>query len=223
MKVLAVDCATSILSVAVSWEGGLVECSLDAGLKHAEALMPLVERCLADARMEARELELIACVEGPGSFTGLRIGMASCKGIAFGVGAPMVLVPSLDCMAWGKGFFPGPVIPVIDARRSSWYSACYEGGVRVSPYLDVGIEGIKELAGGRRALLCGPDALYLKQALGEGWMLDPDYRAGRARALAALGIERFAREGPCAEDAEPLYIRPSDAEEKSGGGSHAEG
>ncbi len=221
MKVLAVDCATSILSVAVSWDGGLAECSIDAGLKHAEALMPLVERCLSDAGIEARDLDLIACIEGPGSFTGLRIGMASCKGMSFGLGIPMVLVPSLDCMAWGRGYFDGPVIPVIDAKRSSWYAARYEGGARTSPYLDVGVEGIRELAGGRKALLCGPDALYLKKALGDGWVLDPDCRAGRARALASLGVERYEREGSCAEDAQPLYIRPSDAEEKSAGGIDA--
>ena len=82
MRILALDTSTDILSVALKTDEGWADTSLDLGLKHAERLMDLVDFCLSRAGMRVEDVDLFACAAGPGSFTGLRIGMATVKGLA---------------------------------------------------------------------------------------------------------------------------------------------
>jgi tRNA threonylcarbamoyladenosine biosynthesis protein TsaB len=117
MNVLAIDTATEILSVALKTEGGEYETIHRAGLSHSEALVPSIQALCSLAGFSLRDLDLVVCMKGPGSFTGLRIGMATAKGIAFGLKIPLVSVPTLDFMAFGQESFSGLVLPIIDARR----------------------------------------------------------------------------------------------------------
>jgi len=159
MRVIAIDSATDILSVALKAEEGWSEASLDMGLRHAERLLGLVDSCLAQAGIRRSDLELVACAQGPGSFTGLRIGMAASKGIADALGIPWISVPTLDALAWGYDFFDGAVAPVIDGKKGRVYSALYLSGRRATDWLDLPLADLARLLDTYpRALVTGPDA-----------------------------------------------------------------
>jgi tRNA threonylcarbamoyladenosine biosynthesis protein TsaB len=216
MTVLAIDTSTDILSVAVQTDTGGADSSLDLGLRHAESLMGLVDACLAGAGLPRGELGLVACASGPGSFTGLRIGMAAAKGIADGLGIPWIGVPTLDALAWGYDFFPGAVAPIVDGKKGRVYSAIYFQGERRGEWLDLPLAKLAELLDTYpRALVTGPDAELFESFAAErpGFAVDARARTPAARAVAVLGRLSFLEGGPGRMDEGPLYLRPSEAEE----------
>ena len=216
MKVLAVDASTRNLSVCLSADEGRVEATLDIGLTHAERVMDLVDFCLGRARLRPADLDLLACAEGPGSFTGLRIGMSTIKGMAFALGKPWVAVPTLDCLAWGLDYLPGAVVPVIDGKKGRLYSAVYSRGRRQGGWLDLPLAALAALLDTYSNItVTGPDAVMLEGLASErsGLRVDPRAGTGAARGMAALALEVFAERGGFPDDAGPLYLRPSEAEE----------
>ena len=216
MKVLAIDASTRMLSVCVSTDSGRTESLLDVGLTHAESVIDLVDFCVTRAGIAKSELGLVACAEGPGSFTGLRIGMATAKGIAKALGIPWVAVPTLDCLAWGLEDFPGAVIPVIDARKGRYWAAIYLRGSRASDWLDIGPEALAALMDKHtEVFVTGPDAGQFEElATGRsGIRIDPRAGSGAARGMAALARSIFEIKGGFPDSAGPLYLRSSEAEE----------
>lgn len=216
MKVLAIDSSATSLSVALKTDAGWVEASLELELRHAERVMDLVEFCVSRAGLKKSELGLVACALGPGSFTGLRIGMAASKGIAAGLGIPWIAVPTLDALAWGYDCFPGAVAPILDGKKGRVYSAIYRRGRRVSDWLDVPLAKLAELLDTYpEALATGPDAELFEEYAAERSGFRVDERAGlpAGRAIALLGLAAFLRDGPGKTDEGPLYLRPSEAEE----------
>ncbi len=228
MTILALDTATEILSVALKVDERQVEATLDVGLRHSELLMPTLDRLVELAGAE-RRFDLVVCMKGPGSFTGLRIGMATAKGLSAGSSCPLVAVPTLEAEASGLEGFDGIVVPVIDARAGRLYAALFEAGRRLSEDLDVAPrELLERLAGRARALLTGPGARLalrgmeetlkvgedeaLRRELSSRVLVHPGYRDGRSPALLRLGLARLGASGPEEDDAGPLYLRPSEAE-----------
>jgi tRNA threonylcarbamoyladenosine biosynthesis protein TsaB len=216
MNCLAIDTATDILSVALMTDRGWADASLDLGLRHAESLLGLVDSVLAQAGIARSELGLVACAKGPGSFTGLRIGMAASKGIAAALGLPWVSVPTLDALAWGHDCFDGAVAPIIDGKKGRVYSAIYLRGERQGDWLDTPLAKLAALLDTYpNALATGPDAELFRPFAAErsGFRVDERARNPAARAIAVLGREIFLRDGPGAPDEGPLYLRPVEAEE----------
>ncbi len=216
MNVLAFDTSSSTLSVALVGAAGSVSFSISMGTKHTERLMDAIDICVSRSGMAKTDIDLVACALGPGSFTGLRIGMATAKGLALALGLPWVAVPTLDCHAFGLDSFPGAVVPVIDGKKGRVYAAVYERGRRVGDWLDISAgDLVGKVDAYADLLFCGPDA-----GLFEGTCLErPGFRiygrgeAGSGEAMAALAIRIFAKEGPARDDAAPLYLRPPEAEE----------
>lgn len=137
MNVLALDTATEILSLSAARGDAWAALSVQRGLQHSPVLLPAAGRLLGDLEMTVQDLELIVCSIGPGSFTGIRIGLATALGIGHGLGIPVVGVSTLDAMAYSWAAHGGDVFPVIDARRGNIYTARYRGGSRRSEYRDV--------------------------------------------------------------------------------------
>src|SRR5437867_10893622 len=126
MRVLAVE--TSTLAGGVALLDGdvlLGQYMLDVRVTHSERLMGAVDRLLGDARWTVRDLHGLAVAVGPGSFTGLRIGLSTVKGLALALGIPVAAVPPLDAMAAALPFAAWPVCPVIDARKGEVYASLY--------------------------------------------------------------------------------------------------
>ncbi|PKL07247.1 MAG: tRNA (adenosine(37)-N6)-threonylcarbamoyltransferase complex dimerization subunit type 1 TsaB [Spirochaetae bacterium HGW-Spirochaetae-9] len=210
MNVLAFDTATDLLAVAVKNSEGSFFVHTASGFRHSETLLHAIERCLAEASLTLREIGLIACTSGPGSFTGLRIGMATAKGLSLALGIPWVGVPTLDCIAQGQMKAARTIVPVLDARKNRLYSALYKDGRRVSDFLDISLTELLALVDGDAEVdFIGPDADLLADYALErpGFYVLADDPAARLKGLALLGEMRYEKEGPAAEDEGPLYMR----------------
>ena len=238
MIILALDTATSLLSVALSVdrdsrdpaETWYVE--IDAGQRHSELIMDIIDGLLKTAGIVPADLDAIASMKGPGSFTGLRIGFSAAQGMALALSVPSLSIPTLDCMAVPHQHWLGIVVPAIDARKHCFYSALYRGGCntvaeRLTDYMDTDSAAIAQslnaVTQDEPVLLTGPDAEMLAAALSEAPLfnntvlrLDPIRRRGYAKELATLARAKLAASSAADIAAELssglLYIRRSDAE-----------
>lgn len=220
MRILAIESAGKVASLALA-EGGRIHAEhfLQTKNQHSVVLLPMVDQILAQADWPAKSLDLIAVSAGPGSFTGLRIGMATAKGLAYGLDLPLVGVPTLDAMAAPYAFLGGPVIPLINARRQEAYGAVFYKGERISDYFAQGAkETAKWLAGKDLAppFFLGDGALALEADLRDvfpqGQIAPADLVDNRAGQLALLAEKIFNKEGahPLFSLA-PFYVRDSQA------------
>jgi tRNA threonylcarbamoyladenosine biosynthesis protein TsaB len=219
MRIIALDTATEILSLALSTERGRWYCEIDAGLRHSELLMDTMDMLIKTSGLRREDLELAACMKGPGSFTGLRIGFAAVKALALALGIPMVSIPTLDCMALPFSAWPGVVLPVIDAKKGRYFTALYRGNERISDYMDADPPSILSILPGDAPLwLTGPGADLIRPRISAvicetRIFVDPFRRKGNAREL----LELTEKHGILEMDGEeflsgPLYLRKSDAE-----------
>ncbi len=224
MSILAIDTSTQVSSVAVVSDGKLAaELTMQAKLTHSETLLPHIEEVLGMANQKKEELEGIAVSLGPGSFTGLRIGLATAKAMAYALQLPIVGVPTLRALAWHFPVEGFQLLPMIDAQKGNVYVERYmwEHGkllkkteVQVLPVEEV-IRRTEELPG--TVVLMGDvisKRIEGKQTLPMHVMLAPLHlRMPRAANVALCGLE-LLKEGKTGNvmDMEPVYIRRSEAE-----------
>jgi tRNA threonylcarbamoyladenosine biosynthesis protein TsaB len=217
MNTLGIDTATGFLGVIAAKNGQTAMVSTSAGLTHGESLFPWLERIMEVAGMNPRDLELVVCALGPGSFTGLRIGLAAAKALALSAGCPLAGVPSLDVFGVRNAFFSGTVVPVIDARKGRFYAACYREGRRTGEYLDIPPAGLRSLLDNeKKVLLTGPDAakIYTPQSSVPRAHITLFPSAQELPSLLDVGIQSFREKGPLPDGTGPVYVRPSEAEAK---------
>ena len=159
MKILALETSAKAVSAAVSENGRILAAGYqDTGLTHSRTLMPIVEHILKNTDMKLADMDAIAVAVGPGSFTGIRIGVAAAKGLAFSVDKPAVGVSTLAAMARNVAFADGLVVCAMDARRNQVYNANFaaESGVltRLTPDRAISLadlaEEVRNDPGGRR-------------------------------------------------------------------------
>ena len=132
MKILAIDTTSEVCGVAIlEYENLIVENSLNNGLTHSENLMPLVKEALDKAEMTLKEIDLIACCTGPGSFTGIRIGVASVKAIAEVNSLPVADVTSLESLAKNIKENCNVKVALIDARNNQCYCGIFDNDVNL--------------------------------------------------------------------------------------------
>jgi tRNA threonylcarbamoyladenosine biosynthesis protein TsaB len=214
MTALALETSTEILSLCCQKDSGFFELTRNVDLRHAEQIIPLIDWLLGQIQASPGEFDFVAAPGGPGSFTGLRIGMATAKGLAAGAGCPVISVPTLDIY----GQFPSEdtvALALIDAKKKRFYAAFYRAGTRLSDYMDAAPEEILTRAAEYpRVLLTGPHAALFWGTLAESrragtpegrFLLDPGARTGKAGTLLRLGGEAFRRGH--IKEAGLLYIR----------------
>ena len=167
----------------------------------------------------ADDLDLVVCGIGPGSFTGTRIGIATALGMtARGTtagGRGLIGVSGLDAAGHRLRYFPGVVVPLIDARKGRLFAALYRGGRRLTGFLDESPDRIRErLRAYPAVLMTGPAAPALRPSWGDedGTDLDPNAGQADAAALLDLGVQRFSRQAVRRVIPRPAYLRPSEAE-----------
>ena len=238
MNILAIDTATSLLSVAVSSPQGIRQFDADVGLRHSELLLEVIDYLVRSSGLDAKDLELVACMQGPGSFTGIRIGFAAAKGLALACGIPLIAAPTLDCIVSPAGIWPGIVIPAIDAKQKRFFTAIYRQNERLTDYMDADAGEIARAvlacaacpdAAGEAStvppvLVTGPDSALLEPLLAEflgknRLVLDPASRKGKSYELLEFSQEKYImnKKGDLSfEEPAPVYLRKSDAEVKFG-------
>lgn len=127
MNILAVDTSAVTASAAVMRDGVIVgTVSFTNGLTHSQTIMPMVDYCLKGASMTAGDINLFAVSNGPGSFTGLRIGVGTIKGLAYACGKPCAGVSTLKALAYNIAPTDAAIVPIMDARRNQVYCAAYK-------------------------------------------------------------------------------------------------
>ena len=224
MKILALETSAKSVSAAVAKDGVILASAYqNNGLTHSRTLMPLVDSMLCNASLTLDDIDLIAVAHGPGSFTGLRIGVSAAKGLAWAKGLPCCGVSTLEAMARGVSDFDGLIVCAMDARRQQVYHALFRGenGALTRLCDDCAI-GLEELADHLRGLpqpklVVGDGAQlcydYLTAAGIPCRLASPDHRFQNA-AGAALAAEDMARAGQTctAQDLQPVYLRLSQAE-----------
>ena len=126
MRILAIDTSGPVASAAV-WEDGVVraEMVLNVGLTHSQTIMPAVDAVLRACDWTCADMDVFAAVAGPGSFTGVRIGVCAVKGMAHALAKPCVQVHALEALAMQARGFAGAICPILDARRDQVYSAAF--------------------------------------------------------------------------------------------------
>jgi tRNA threonylcarbamoyladenosine biosynthesis protein TsaB len=211
------DTTTEILSLCAASGDSWAALTVSRGLQHSPALLPLAERLLQDIGCAVTDLDLVVCSTGPGSFTGIRIGLATALGIGHGRGIPVVGMCGLDAMARPWASHAGDVFPVIDARRGNIYTARYREGARQGEYQDVAPAELAAILDGAPApLLVGADAHAIQSLLGDAGASAAVADSVDPRSLLLMGVESFQARGADPASLRPLYLRKSEAERVSG-------
>ena len=221
MLILSFESSAKAASAALVHDGRLLsqymQCS---ALTHSRTLLPMAEDMLKNAGLTVHDVDLLAVAHGPGSFTGIRIGVSAVKGLAWAADKPCTGVSTLEAMAWHGASSGGLICPVMDARRSQVYNALFEidDDARPKRLTEDRAISLSELAQELRA--DGREPLLV----GDGAKLTYDYltQAGLACRMApanlvyqsawGVGMAALDKKPGSADDLLPVYLRLSQAE-----------
>ncbi|MCX8131350.1 MAG: tRNA (adenosine(37)-N6)-threonylcarbamoyltransferase complex dimerization subunit type 1 TsaB [Clostridia bacterium] len=225
MKILAVDTSSSVAAVAVMDNEKLLgEYSINHKKTHSQKLMPMIKELMSSLELLPENIDIYAASSGPGSFTGLRIGVTAVKAVAYAVQKPVISVPTLDAIAYNIPVCESLVCPIMDARNSQVYTALYRRGdgghERISDYVGVHISELIEMVRDKhRKVIFAGDAVeihgeHLKSELKDFCEMAPAnlllQKASSVAYVALLKARRGEMES-CFEMV-PYYLRKSQAE-----------
>lgn len=222
MKILALESSAKAASCAVLANGELLASAWQAaGLTHSRTLLPMVEGMLKNSELTMEAMDAVAVAAGPGSFTGLRIGIAAVKGLAWAAEKPCIPVSTLEAMAWPLAHLEGSIVCAMDARRQQIYNAVFlaDGGALERLREDRALsleEAAADLAGldgpmtivGDGAQMC----FDFFTARGIDCRLAPVHLRLQSAAGVALAAWRRRTETVSAQELTPVYLRLSQAE-----------
>lgn len=225
MKILAIDSSSMVASVAVAEDDILMaEYTINHKKTHSQTLLPMIDEISRMIELDIESIDAIAIAGGPGSFTGLRIGSATAKGLGLALQKPLINVPTVDAMAYNLYGIEGIVCPIMDARRQQVYTGIYsfdDGKFQILleqqplAVLEL-IEKINSI--GRKVVFTGdgipPYSDYITQNIKVPYEFAPVHlNRQRAGAVAALAFA-YAKENKYEQAAEhrPEYLRLSQAE-----------
>lgn len=225
MKTLAVDTSSNVATVAVMDEDRLIcEYILNHKTTHSQKLMPMIKEVLESCELTVNDIHFFSVALGPGSFTGLRIGVATVKTMAHAMNKPVVGVSTLDALAFGITYFEGIICPILDAKRDQVYTALYNwknGSMeRISEYMALSIDKLIELLKlkNENVIFLGDGTFAFRDiligALGDFAHFSPVHSLmQRASLVAELALKRF-KEGQRDDcmTLVPFYLRKSQAE-----------
>lgn len=222
VNILALETSGEVLHLALKTDRDFISHTQTIGRQFSEELVPRLISLCGEAGLALADLSLIVCANGPGSFTGLRIGMAAAKGVALAAGIPLVSLDTMDILAYPLSHSRLPVLCAVDAKKQRYYCALFKNGKRESNDMDASIPSIADLIGGYDELLVtGPDAQELAALLRDEitkrggktiFYIDTLKYRNYGESMIFLGKKLLKEEGPDDIGSGPTYIRKSDAE-----------
>jgi tRNA threonylcarbamoyladenosine biosynthesis protein TsaB len=218
MILLAVDTSTTSCSVALfNNDRLLAEAIYAAGKTHSRHLMAMIQGMLEGCRCEPGDIGGIAVTRGPGTFTGLRIGISTVKGLAEATRAPVVGISSLAALAFPFALHDGPVVAMIDARRGEIYYNGYQGAAEPAAGASVGAPETAAATLPENSILVGSGALIYRDVFKTRCprirFADATQHVIRAASVGRLAMQRFKQHDiDPIEDLIPEYVRKSDAQ-----------
>lgn len=229
MKILAIESSSLVASAAIVDDDILVaEYTVNHKVTHSQTLLPMIDEILKMTQTDKHSLDAIAVSGGPGSYTGLRIGSATAKGLGMALDIPLIHVPTIDAMAYNAYGYAGLICPIMDARRSQVYTGIYEfSDGSFNTLLENSAITFDELMhkidevnkSGKKVMFMGDGIPVFKDRIdghfqGKGYEFAPaSLNRQRAASVAVLG-EIYYREGKTEPASEhlPDYLRLSQAE-----------
>lgn len=223
MMILAFETSAKTASVAIVRDGMLLgEYYQNSGQTHSRTVMKMAQDLMANCDLGVQDMDAVACAAGPGSFTGIRIGMAAAKGLAWGREIPLIGISTLEAMAKNVAVSDGVYCAAMDARREQVYTALFESKSGVfSRLTEDGAISIEELGKMLEKIendkfIVGDGAALCYNTLGDnrGLILLPEHlRMQRAASVAILAYEQLMRgDVRHAQEVVPNYLRLSQAE-----------
>ena len=224
MKILAMDTSSDVASVAVTEDGRLLgEYTMNNKKKtHSQKLMVMIDALLKDIEVDISEIDLFAVSHGPGSFTGLRIGVATAKGLAHACQKPIIGISTLEALAYNLPFCEHIIVPVMDAGKNRVYAASYiwdEGFRTLGEPEAMTIEECVESCGDLlETVFVGDGAAvhmdYIKEKLGDKAFFAPaNSFEQRASSVACAAYEKYKNgEISSYTEVNPVYLKKSQAE-----------
>ena len=224
MRILGIESSSLVASVAIVEDGvTMAEYSANFKKTHSQTLLPMIDSMVSLLGVELSTIDAIAISGGPGSFTGLRIGSATAKGLGLALNKPLIHIPTLDGTAYNMFGVSGLICPIMDARRNQVYTGIYRFEkefqvVMEQDAMDMGelIDKLNEM--GERVIFLGDGVPVHEKLIAERMTVPYDLAPAhvnrqRAAAIATLGAQYFA-EGKIQDPAEhgPDYLRKSQAE-----------
>ena len=224
MRILAFETSAKAASAAILEDGKLLcETYQNGGMTHSETLLAMAQQQLQSCHLTVEDIDAVAVAKGPGSFTGVRIGVAAAKGFAWGREIPLYGVSTLEAMAYAQSIFEGLICPCMDARRNETYTALFRShrgeitrlredrAIRVA---ELG-EDLKNFS--EPILFVGDGAELCMKALGgdsETYYLSPEHRRHQRASGVALAAQKAMEAGDPGDGAalQPNYLRLSQAE-----------
>ena len=223
MKILALESSAKAASCAVLADGEVLATAWQAtGLTHSRTLLPMVEDMLKNSELSVQDMDAVAVAAGPGSFTGLRIGIAAVKGLAWAAEKPCIPVSTLEAMAWPLAHLEGNIVCAMDARRQQIYNAVFlaEGGelTRLREDRAVSLEdAADDLAGLDVPVFIVGDGAKLCFDFFQERGIDCQLAPAHLRLQSAVGVglaawRRWPEGTVSAQELTPVYLRLSQAE-----------
>jgi tRNA threonylcarbamoyladenosine biosynthesis protein TsaB len=228
MRALAIDTSTATAGIAVVNETGLLAEFLLKDMKtHSQKLVPMLSEILESLRLKLSDIDIYAAVTGPGSFTGIRIGVTTVKALAYALKKPTAGITSLDALANAAAVSEDKLVcPMIDARNNQVYTALYRsrGGAleNLSGYMGIHVsellKQIEDKAGTSKILFTGDGVMlhrdFLRIGLGDHCMFMPDFALQQIAASAAqiAFTKALTKDTSDCMELMPYYLRPSQAE-----------
>lgn len=222
MNVLALESASDVLHLALQTDSLFLGETRTVGRRFSEELVVRMKALCNEANIRLKELDLIVCTNGPGSFTGLRVGMAAAKGVALGAGIPLVSLSTTEIMYYPLSLSELPVLTIMDAKKRRYYAALFQKGRRLMQDMDLPIEALcKEIAAYPEIIITGFAASSVVERLRDKVTLDgastkiyldPLTYRSYGESMIHLGKKLLTEQGPDDIGSGPTYIRKSDAE-----------
>lgn len=225
MKILALDSSGLVASVAIVTEDAmLAEYTLNYKKTHSQTLLPMLDEIVKMLEIDLSEIDAIAVAAGPGSFTGLRIGSSTAKGLGLALGIPLISVPTVDGLAYNLFGTDKLICPLMDARRNQVYTGLYEyKEEKFTIVCDQKAVTIEEIISeineiGREVIFLGDGVASYQKIIEENMKVSYQYAPihmarQRAGAIGALGLIYYKQNRiETAEQHQPVYLRLSQAE-----------